>query len=56
MKKINKKATIQNILNKCNNSIGFSINVAKFNAMDKTDKFLIECSEFCHTEIVYLNK
>ena len=46
-KKIDKNATIQNILNKCNSSIGFSINMDKF-------KFLKECAKFCGVPVVYV--
>jgi type IV secretory pathway ATPase VirB11/archaellum biosynthesis ATPase len=51
-KRINKEATIQNILDKCNSSIGYSIDIKKFNEHPKTDAFLIECAEFCKVEVV----
>jgi hypothetical protein len=56
--KINKEATIQNIINWANRSIGNSINIAKFKkAMEKPDweKNLKEMAEFCKVEIVYYN-
>ena len=58
-KKINRKATIQRILNKCNKGIGYSIDVAKFNekiyASDekKVEEFLVGAAFFCDVEIVY---
>jgi len=54
MKKINKRATIKNILDKCNSSIRFSIDVDKFNKHPKDDKFLIEAAKFCGTDVVYV--
>lgn len=57
VKKINKEATIQNILDWGNRSIGHSINVQKFKEkMDgpEWEEFLIEAAKFCKVEIVYL--
>jgi hypothetical protein len=55
-KKINKKATIQNIMDWAGRSIGHSINVKKFNAaMEKPDweTSLKEIANGCKVEIVY---
>ena len=52
-KTINKEATIQKILDKCNSSIGYSIKVDKFNKHPKTDEFLKDCCGFLEIEVVY---
>jgi len=52
-KQINKIATARNILDKCNRSIGLSIDVTKFNEKKGGEKFLIECANFVRCEIVY---
>ena len=58
-KKINKKATIQKILNKCNKGNGYSIDVKKFNEkMKEPDEiklreFIVGAASFCDIEIVY---
>ena len=54
--KINKKATIQKILDWGNKSRGHVININKLNqAMEQPDweEKLKEMAEFCKTEIVY---
>lgn len=51
---LNKKATIQNILDKVNGSIGYSIDINKFNEKKDDEQFLIEAAEFCGVEAVYL--
>lgn len=53
-KSINKTATIQNILNKINSSIGYSIDIKKFNERKDDEEFLIEAAKFCNVEVVYL--
>ena len=53
-KKINKNQTIKNILDKCNSSIGWSINIDKFNKESKSDKFLIGAAKFCGVPVVYV--
>jgi hypothetical protein len=53
VKTINKKGTIQNILDKCNSSIGTSINVQKFNERSNDDTFLIECANFLNVPVEY---
>lgn len=53
-KKLNKTATIQNILNKINGSISYSIDIKKFNEKKDDEQFLIEAAEFCEVEAVYL--
>ena len=55
-KQINKKATIKNIMDWANSSIGHGIDTDKFNKKMEGSgwkKFLVEASEFCGTEIVY---
>jgi hypothetical protein len=55
-KKLNREATIQNILNKCNSGIGMTIDVAKFNERIKeadSNEFIIDAAGFCGTEVVY---
>jgi hypothetical protein len=57
-KQINKEATMQNILNWANRSIGRNIDMKKFNeSMEKPDweKDLKEMANFCRTEIVYVD-
>ena len=53
-KKINRKKTIQNILDKCNRSIGFSIDIHGFNEKAKDDKFVVEAAEFCEVEVIHI--
>lgn len=56
-KKINIKATAQNILNKVRHSNGMTIDIAKFNEKLKgkdAEEFIKEAAEFCGVEIVYL--
>ncbi|MEI7918897.1 MAG: hypothetical protein WCH65_01425 [bacterium] len=56
---INKAATIQNIMNWANRSIGHNIDINKFNElMEKPDweKSLKEMAESCQVEIVYKTK
>ena len=56
-KKLNKKATIKNILDKANRSIGISIDTVKFNEKAKAkdgEKFIKEAAVFCEVDIVYL--
>lgn len=58
-KKIDKTATIENIINWANRSVGHGINITKFKkAMEKSDweKNLKEMTEFCKVEIVYLKE
>lgn len=50
---INKTKTIQNILNKCNRSIGYSIDIALFNQKKNDVQFLKEAAEFCEVGVVY---
>ena len=53
---LNKKATIQNILDRANRSIGISIDVAGFNKKAKAkdgNSFVKEAAEFVGAEIVY---
>jgi hypothetical protein len=52
-KKIDKEKTIQNILDKCNKSVGYYINLAKFIAKKDDEKILIECAKFVGTEVCY---
>lgn len=55
-KQINKKATIQNIIDWGNRSIGHSINMSRFNEeMEKPswEKMLKKIARFCNVEIVY---
>jgi hypothetical protein len=55
-KKINRKATIQNILKLCNESNGISIDIDKFNEKisgPDGEEFLRESAEFCGAEIIY---
>jgi len=58
VKKINKEATIQKILDWANSGgIGRSLNVNKFNEkMNATDweEFLVEAATFCKVEVVYI--
>jgi len=56
VKKINKEATIKNIINWTNSSIGHSIDMKKFNeVIDGPDweNFLIEAAKFCRVEVVH---
>ena len=55
-KKINKKATVQNLLDWANKSIGHSIDTDKLAEKlnsSEWEQFLIEASEFCPFELVY---
>ena len=54
-KKLNKKATLKNISNRANQSIGISINVKGFNEKVKEEgnDFIIEAAEFIGAEVVY---
>jgi hypothetical protein len=55
-KVVNKEATIQNILDWVNASIGHSLNVKKFNEKmedSNWEGFLIETAKYCGTKIVY---
>lgn len=55
-RKINKKKTLQNILDWASSSIGHSIDIAKLNKKMKEpdyEEFLVEAAAFCKTEVVY---
>lgn len=52
-KKIDKAATAQAIIDKCFSSIGYSIDIDKFNKKRKTERFLKEAAKFCNVPIVY---
>ena len=55
-KKVNKKATLRNIIEWGSRSIGYSIDATKLNLeMAKSDweKTLIQMANFCGTEIIY---
>ena len=60
VKKINKKATIQRILNRCNKSNGTTItDMAEFNKKvnqeneAKAEEFIIGAASFCGVEVAY---
>jgi len=56
-KKLNRNATIQNILNKINSGIGMSIDISKFNERIKendADDFIRDAAEFCGVKIIYV--
>ena len=55
-KKINRKATIQAILDKCNSGIGWSVKTEEFyEKIEKPggDEFLIDAAGFCQVEVIY---
>ena len=52
-RKLNKELTIQNIMNRINSSIGYSIDIEKWNKTSKTEKLLKECAKFVQAEVVY---
>jgi hypothetical protein len=55
-KKVNKSATIQAILDKCNSGIGWSIKLDEFNkkiAGPGGDEFLIDAAGFCEVDVIY---
>jgi hypothetical protein len=52
-RKLNKTATIKNILARINSSIGYSIDIEKFNQKKNDEQFLIESAKFCNVEPVY---
>jgi hypothetical protein len=54
MEEINKNETIKNILVKCTSSIGYSIDIEKFNKERDNIEFLIAAAKFCEAEIVYI--
>ena len=54
MKKLNKKQTIQNILDRANQTNGISIDVAGFNKKAKNDDdFVKGAAKFVGAEVVY---
>lgn len=53
VKTVNKQKTIQNILDRCNARIGFSINMDKFNKKREDVEFLMEAAEFVGAKVVY---
>lgn len=56
IRKINRTATIQAIMDKCNSGIGLSIKIDEFNkkiSAPDGDKFLVEAAGFCDVEVVY---
>jgi len=54
-RKLNKVKTIEKILKKCSSSIGYSINVDKFNKRRDNVDFITRAAKLVSVEPVYFN-
>lgn len=55
-KVLNKEKTVKAILDKCNRSIGMSINIEKFNEeiqQPNAEEFILDACTLCEVEPVY---
>jgi hypothetical protein len=52
-KRVNIGKTVQNILDKINKSIGYSIDIEKFNQRKNDKAFIIEAANFLGVEVVF---
>lgn len=50
---LNKKATLKKIIEKCQTSIAYSIDLDKLEQYKNDESFILEAAEFCRIEPVY---